>query len=67
MGYYRDMVTIIRNNIREMINRGWSLGQVLEERPTKAYDGLYGADSGQWTTTDFVTAVYRSLVEGRGE
>lgn len=67
VGYYRDMVTIIRNNIREMINRGWSLGQVLEERPTKAYDGLYGADSGQWTTTDFVTAVYRSLVEGRGE
>ena len=66
VGYYRDMVTIVRNNIQEMINRGWTLDQVLEERPTKAYDGLYGDDR-RWTPTDFVTAVYRSLVEGRGE
>ena len=66
VGYYRDMVTIVRNNIQEMINRGWTLDQVLTERPTKAYDGLYGDDR-TWTPTNFVTAVYRSLVEGRGE
>ena len=66
VGYYRDMVTIVRNNVEEMINRGWTLEQVLEERPTKAYDGLYGDDR-TWTPTDFVTAVYQSLVEGRGE
>ena len=61
VGYYRDMVTIVRNNIQEMIDRGWSMEQVLAERPTKAYDGLYGFETGEWTTEDFVTAVYRSL------
>ena len=61
VGYYRDMVTIVRNNIEEMIDRGWSLEQVLAERPTKAYDGLYANESGDWTADDFVTAVYRSL------
>ena len=66
VGYYRDMVTIVRNNIQEMINRGWSLDEVLAERHTKAYDGLYGDDR-SWTPTDFVTAVYRSLMEGSGE
>ena len=63
VGYYRDMVTIIRNNIQEMIRRGMTMEQVVAQRPTKAYDGLYGADSGAWTTRDFVRAVYQSLTQ----
>ena len=61
VGYYRDMVTIIRNNVGEMIDRGWTLAQVREARSTKAYDGRFGADDGDWTTDMFVEAVYRSL------
>ncbi|MEJ8566549.1 MBL fold metallo-hydrolase [Elongatibacter sediminis] len=58
---YRDMLTIIGNYIREMIDEGRSLEQVLEARPTLAYDPRYGADSGSWTTDMFVETVYREF------
>ena len=57
---YRDMVTIIRDRVQDMINRGLTLAQVQEARPTMEYDGLYGAAPG-WSTTQFVEAVYRGL------
>ena len=61
VGYYRDMLTIVRDNVRTMIDRGMTLSQVKSARPTKAYDGRFGADRGPWTTDMFVEAVYRSL------
>ena len=61
VGYYRDMVTIIRDNVQEMINRGMSLRQVQAARPTKAYDARFGNEDGDWTAEMFVKAVYRSL------
>ena len=61
---YRDMVTIIRDRIQDMIDRGMSLRQVRAARPTLDYDGLYGADTGFWTTEMFVEAVYESLTRG---
>jgi cyclase len=61
---YRDMVTIIRDRIREMKQKKWSLQQVRAARPTSDYDGRYGATSGRWTTDMFVEAVYRTL-EGK--
>jgi cyclase len=63
VGYYRDMVTIIRDNIEEMITRGMSLRQTLAARPTKAYDARFGNEGGDWTADMFVEAVYRSLSE----
>jgi cyclase len=63
VGYYRDMVTIIRDNVREMIKRGMTLEQVLAARPTKGYDVRFGSDAGSWTTRDFVEAVYKSLTK----
>jgi cyclase len=61
---YRDMLTIIRDRIREMRQRKWSLQQVRAARPTSDYDGRYGTTSGSWTTDMFVEAVYRTL-EGK--
>jgi glyoxylase-like metal-dependent hydrolase (beta-lactamase superfamily II) len=58
---YRDMLTIIRDRVRSMIDEGMSLRQVQAARPTSDYDGRYGADSGFWTTERFVEAVYASL------
>jgi glyoxylase-like metal-dependent hydrolase (beta-lactamase superfamily II) len=58
---YRDMLTIIRNYIQEMIDEGRSLQQIMEARPTLGYDLRYGADSGTWTTDNFVETVYREL------
>ena len=58
---YRDMLTIIRDRVRDMIKKGMSLEQVQAARPTFEYDGLYGATTGPWTTAMFVEAVYRDL------
>ncbi len=57
---YRDMVTIIRDRIQDMVNRGLTLAQVQAARPTMEYDGLYGAAPG-WSTAQFVEAVFRGL------
>lgn len=61
---YRDMLTIIRERVQDMIDHGMSLEQVQAAKPTSDYDGRYGATSGFWTTERFVAAVYRNLSEG---
>jgi cyclase len=58
---YRDMVTIIRDRIRSMVEMGMTLRQVQAAKPTADYDGRYGATSGRWTTEQFVAAAYESL------
>jgi glyoxylase-like metal-dependent hydrolase (beta-lactamase superfamily II) len=57
---YRDMVTIVRDRMRDMIEKGRTLEQVKAARPTFDFDAEYGAAPG-WTTEQFVEAVYRSL------
>lgn len=52
---YRDMVTIVRDRIADMVRKGLSLAQVKATRPTLDYDTRYG--SGEM----FVEAVYASL------
>jgi len=58
---YRDMVTIIRDRIRRMVEMGMTLRQVQAAKPTADYDGRYGATSGRWTTEQFVAAAYENL------
>lgn len=58
---YRDMITIVRDRVRDMIGRRMTLDQVRAARPTLDFDRRYGADSGPWTTAMFVEAVYRNL------
>jgi len=60
---YRDMITIIRDRVRELVKAGRSLEQVKAARPAKGYEGRYGNDGGDWTTDKFVEAVYRSLAK----
>jgi glyoxylase-like metal-dependent hydrolase (beta-lactamase superfamily II) len=60
---YRDMVTIIADRVRALVNAGRSLDQVKAAAPAKGYAGRYGNDGGDWTTDKFVEAVYRSLVK----
>ena len=56
---YRDMVTIVRDRVREMARRGSTLDQVIRARPTADYDGIYAAHDGDGDR--FVEAIYRSL------
>lgn len=58
---YRDMVTIVSDRIKDMVQRGLTLAQVKAARPTLDYDRQYGADSGPWTTSRFVEAIYTDL------
>jgi cyclase len=62
---YRDMATIIRDRIQNLIKKGMTLEQVKAAKPTRDYDPEYGATTGFWTTDMFVEAVYRSLSPGK--
>jgi cyclase len=60
---YRDMVTIIRDRVRNLVDAGRSLEQVKAAAPAKGYAGRYGNDGGDWTTDKFVEAIYKSLMK----
>ena len=62
---YRDMVTIIRDRVRDMAKKGMSLAQVKAAKPSLEYDGIYGATTGAWTTDMFLEAIYRDVSEGK--
>jgi hypothetical protein len=55
------MITVIRDRIKSMIEKGLTLEQVKAANPTQGYRARYGADTGPWTTDMFVEAVYRGL------
>jgi glyoxylase-like metal-dependent hydrolase (beta-lactamase superfamily II) len=61
VAYYRDMLTIVRDLVQEMIRKGMTLEQVKTAKPTFPWDGRYGSTSGRWTTDMFVEAVYKTL------
>jgi glyoxylase-like metal-dependent hydrolase (beta-lactamase superfamily II) len=58
---YRDMVVIVRDRVKAMIDAGATLAQVKAARVTADYDTQYGANTGPWTTEMFVEAVFSSL------
>lgn len=62
---YRDMITIIRDRIQDMVKKGMTLEQVKAAKPIFDYDGRYGTTSGPWTTDMFVEAAYRDLSRRR--
>jgi glyoxylase-like metal-dependent hydrolase (beta-lactamase superfamily II) len=61
---YRDMVTIVRDRVRDMVKKGLTIDQAKHTKPTSDYDGLYGG-SADWPPDRFVEAVYLSVTEGR--
>jgi hypothetical protein len=60
VAYYRDMVTIVRDRLREMMKRGMTLSQIQAAKLTRDYDPRFGRNP-SWTPDMFVEAVYRSL------
>jgi cyclase len=63
LSYYRDMVTIIRDRIQDMIKRDMTLAQIKSAKPTEDWDPRFGSTSGSWTTDMFVEAAYKSLTQ----
>jgi len=62
---YRDMLTIIRDRVQNMIDSGLTLEQIKKADPTQGYRARWGSDTGPWTTDKFVEAVYKSLITKR--
>jgi len=60
---YRNMLTMIRDRVKDLKGKGMTLAQVKAARPTMDFDGRYGSTTGPWTTDMFVEAVYQSLQE----
>ena len=63
VGYYRDMLMVIRDRIQSMVDKGMTLAQVKAAKPTLDFDPEYGREPG--VTSRFVEAVYRSLKENK--
>lgn len=58
---YRDMVTILRDRVQAMLDRGLTLDQVKAAGLSLDYDSRYGSETGPWSTGMFIEAVYQSL------
>jgi cyclase len=54
---FRNMVTIVRDRVRDLIGKDQTLDQVKAARPTRDYDTQYDAKSAD----AFVEAIYKSL------
>jgi len=59
--WYRDMIVIIRDRIKDMVARKMTLEQIKAARPALDYEGRYGSDTGAWTTAMFIEAIYKDL------
>jgi glyoxylase-like metal-dependent hydrolase (beta-lactamase superfamily II) len=58
---YRDMLTIIRGRVQDMVKKGMSLEQVKAAKPSFDYDPIFGSSTGPWTTDKFIETVYREV------
>ena len=58
---YRDMATIVRDRVRDSIQKGRSLDDVKGAKLTLDYDGLFDAQADGWNGDRFVEAIYRDL------
>jgi len=61
---YRDMLTIIRDRVQDLIKKGQTLDQIKKADPTKGYNKQYGMDK-DWNTDMFVTAVHKTLTNAK--
>jgi glyoxylase-like metal-dependent hydrolase (beta-lactamase superfamily II) len=58
---YLDLVTIIRDRLKDAIDKRMTLEQVKAARLVRDYEGRYGGTQGFWTTDAFLEAAYKSL------
>jgi cyclase len=57
---YRDMVTIVRDRVQDLVKKGGTLDQILAANPTQGYTARYGNDK-SWTPRMFVEAIYKTI------
>jgi cyclase len=62
---YRDMLTIIRGRVQDMVRKGMKLEQVKAAKPSFDYDKLYGSSTGPASTDKFVEMVYHEVAKDK--
>jgi len=62
---YRDMVSIIRDRVRDLRDAGMTLDQIKAASPARGYTRRYGSDSGPSSTNNFIEAIHKSLPKGK--
>jgi glyoxylase-like metal-dependent hydrolase (beta-lactamase superfamily II) len=60
--YYRDMTTIVRDRVQDLIKKGKTLNEIKAAKPTEDWDPRFGQDP-SWTPDMFVEAIYKSLTK----
>lgn len=60
---FRDMLVIVRARVADLVAQGMTLAQVQAAKPALDYDLRY--DTAEWSSADFVAAVYRDLESQR--
>jgi glyoxylase-like metal-dependent hydrolase (beta-lactamase superfamily II) len=60
---YRNMLVIVRDRIQYQLEQGMGLNQVVASNPTLDYNTEYGGLRGGPSSTEFITAIYQSLLE----
>jgi cyclase len=63
LAYYRDMVTIMRDRVREYRKRGMTLEQIQNAHLSRDYDPRFGRNRG-WTPAMFIEAIFKTLPQG---
>jgi glyoxylase-like metal-dependent hydrolase (beta-lactamase superfamily II) len=58
--YYRDMCTIIRDRIQDLMKKGMTLAQIKAAKPSEDWDSRFGTDPA-WTPDMFVEAIFKGL------
>ncbi len=58
---FRDMLVIVRDRVRDLIQKGKTLDEVKAAQPTRDYDTEYVSSNSFVTADRFVEAVYKSL------
>ncbi len=56
---HREMATVVRDRVQDMIKKGMTLEQVKAAKPTFDYDPEYNKPA--WTADQFIEAVYKTL------
>ena len=59
---YRDMLTVVRDRVQDLIKKGSTLDQVKAAKPSRDYDPEYTRSGGP-SADAFVEVVYRSLTK----
>ena len=67
VAYYRDMVTIMRDRVQDMIKKGMTLEQVKAAKPTRDYDPRYGSTQARGRPTCSWRPCTRASAPGSSE